>query len=104
MTPKKIRVEEDTVMPYQFEGKVTKAIEFLQSLVDRYGETIEFDWHPNYYFPYDHDPTPLFMLMTVRLETPEEVSTRLANEANREEVIRRRDLAVLAELKKKYES
>lgn len=103
MQAKIIRIEEETVMPYQFEGKVTKVITMLQSLVDRYGENVELDWKPNFYEPYDPEPTPLFEVMSVRPETPEEVQERLGNEARRAELTRLKELELLATLKAKWE-
>lgn len=77
-----IRVSIEDESPNSWPADIDKIIERLTELKSRVklkpGERLDLEFVKDYYYPYDHNPSPMFVLYHVRLETDEEAATRIA--------------------------
>lgn len=87
-----------TMDKYDFEGSLDDLIEKFTKMKAEYGEGVRVAVE---YVPFEDNETR-FALRRDRLETPEEVEARIATAAKAEEAQRNRELAQLAELRKRH--
>lgn len=97
-----INEEVDYLSPYEFDTTLGKVLTRIQDLVDEYGADATLDWNPNFYHPYDHDPSPRFSIYKKREETDKEYADRMAKSKADNAAREARDQAEFARLSAKY--
>lgn len=77
-----IRVSIEEESPNSWPADIDKIIERLTELKNsvelKPGERLDLEFIKEFYYPYDHDSRPMFVLYHTRLETDEEAALRIA--------------------------
>jgi hypothetical protein len=83
---------------YELDGeRVSHIVSHLDDLLTMYGDTLVFEWERDYY------GNVSTVIMKERLETDEEYNMRSIAEVVKQDIVKERELKLLAELKAKYE-
>ena len=102
MTKQIISKTVDTYSPYEMNGTARSMLEFVTSLIEKYGETVRLEYDPNHYEPYDRDASPRFVVKIYREETDEEYQIRINQEDLYQSQRIQRDRAEFERLKKQF--
>lgn len=109
MTEKKmIRVSIEEESPGSWPADIDEIIERLTELKSRVelkpGERLDLEFVKEFYYPYDHDPSPMFILYHTRLETDKETAARALFEAEAEQRRAAYELKEFQRLSEKFKS
>ena len=107
MTEKKmIRVSIDEESPGSWSEDIDKIIERLTELKTsvelKPGEQLNLVFDKEFYYPYDHDPSPMFVLYHTRLENDAEFQDRTAREQQQQQEREARERAEFERLREKF--
>jgi hypothetical protein len=101
---KKVTRELYQFSAYNFEGTIPEVIERLKAELKQYGPTARFDWRPNFYYDYDNNPSPTFVIVREELETDAEYESRMKKEAELAAKTAERERKEFERLKAKFGS
>ncbi len=99
---KTISAEVSEISPYEFDTSLGSVRDQIAELIAKHGADARFDWQPNFYYAYDNNPSPRFVLKVERLENDEEFEKRISQEKILKDLREERDRVEYERLNKLF--
>lgn len=100
---KQVLVKEEVISGYTIGDRSLKEVRhYIDRLINQFGEDTYMSWTPNYYYPYEREPSPSFVIKTHRMENDVEYEKRLREEEEMRKRNEDRERETLARLQEKY--
>ncbi len=92
----------EEISPYNFDTNLQSIREQIDKLIAKYGQDARLDWDPNFYYDYDQNPSPLYVLKVQRIENDAEFERRIEQEKKWQDERQERDRIEFERLNKLF--